>query len=202
MEKLPGKRRLRLTDYCLIMAGILFTMTGCSHGPRNEYARDLIAVIDKIYTNLEQFKKNPFAPIANEKDSSKEQSSAERVGLSINEFYALLKQMKYNAFRDIQDEDGYDAWAKATDKALRERAEKCLAILQEIKREYLKNPDGEQYKAVIRGTRYRVVWITPDDRLWFATSPAAKQGVFPESLMRANFRLHLDNIHNQDKKKE
>ena len=62
VEKILGKKLVRLTRCFLIMIGILLTMMGCSHGPRNEYARDLTAALDKVYANLEQYRKNPFPP--------------------------------------------------------------------------------------------------------------------------------------------
>ncbi len=201
MRKLGGKKLVCLTGCCLIMAGLQFTITGCSHGSRDEYARELTAAVDKIYANLEQYRKDPFKPLTNEKELLAGRSSAEIVALSVKEFLSMLNLVKYPAFKDIQDEDGYEAWATATDKTLRQRADKCLAIIEEIKLEYKKNPDGAQYKALILGTQYRVVWVTPEGRLWFATAPVSREGVFPEALLRANFRSHLDGIHNQDKKK-
>lgn len=65
VKNLSGKNLGCLTDYCLIMAGILFPMTGCSHGPRDEYARDLTAALNKVYANLEQYRKNALNSFIN-----------------------------------------------------------------------------------------------------------------------------------------
>ena len=68
----------------------------------------------------------------------------------------------------------------ATCKILREKADACLGIIEEIKRDYKKDPNGTQYdysrdllSAVLssRGVEYKAVFLTSEDKIVFAVEP-------------------------------
>jgi hypothetical protein len=204
---------------CLAVVVLLILATACSTPPRDEFAQEVLGGIDKILSALEQYRANPSGkstdPVDGEINGESvrltgpeallvSQSYAEIVGGRVMSFSRQLETVKFPAFMDIQSDRGYDKWAAATEKKLREKADKCLAIVEQIKSEYKANPDSDAFQSFFIGRPYRTVRMTPEGELLFAIN--MQEGVFIERVLKVDFREYLDGIHNQgkveDKKKD
>lgn len=219
LEQSDGNRFMRkvpcLVCICMVAIVLLILVTGCSRRPRDQYASDLISAVDKIYTNLEQYRTNPTGlgkPIEpvdmkiNGKSVSLSgteavltaPSYAEIVGVSAKDLESILQTVNIQVLMYITDNKGYEAWATATSKTLREKADKCLNILAQIKLEYKKNPDAAAYKSFFISNPYKVIQVTPEDELVFAVNFRG-DGIMIERILRQDFRAALDAIHNYGK---
>jgi len=198
------------TGICLVLISLLIMATGCSPRARNQYAQDLVSAVDTIYTNLEQYRKNPSGvgkpagpvdPGINRKGAKitgpeavhEARSYAEAVGASLQKLMDSLDTISFQVFMDVTDEKGYEEWATATNKILREKADKCLDLVSQIKLEYKKNPGAVAYKTVSPTQVYPVVWLTPKDELVFSSN--GNKGLMIEHVLRQDFRARLDAIH-------
>jgi hypothetical protein len=181
---------------------LLILATGCSPRARNQYAQDLVSAIDKIYANLDEYRKNssgtgkPAGPVDPEINRNgvrttgsevahQARADAEAVGTSLQKLMDSLETISFQVFMDVTDEKGYEKWATATNKVLREKADKCLELVSQIKREYGKNPNSTVPKSA--------VWLTPKDELVFPS--ALNKGLMIEHILRQDFRARLDAIH-------
>jgi hypothetical protein len=195
------------TGICLVSIPLLIMATGCSPRPRNQYAQDLVSAVDIIYTNLEQYRTNPSGggkptgpggPEVKGKGTGPEagheaRSYAEAVGASLQKLMDSLETVSFQVFWDITDEKGYEEWATRTNKILREKADRCLDLVSQIKLEYKKNPGAVAYKAVSPTQVYPVVWLTLKDELVFSTN--GNKGLMIEHVLRQDFRATLDALH-------
>ena len=181
-------------SFYFIMIGLLLTVMGCSQQPRDKYAQDLIAKLDKLYTNLQQYRGNPFG--ITETKSGWPQSYAEAVGSSTEDFASLLENVNYATYKDIQEKEGYEVWANATYATLCEKADKCLSIIEVIKRIYRETPDKDKSAFQVRG---QVIWLSPKGTLVFMTQSG--NGISPEwtlNMLKKSFRSGIDAIHRHE----
>jgi hypothetical protein len=198
---------------CLAMVVLFLLVTACSKRPRDEYAQELFAGIDEVYAALEQYRSNPSGtgkptdPVDMEVNGKSvtvtgttamfvSQSYAEIVGKKTQAFSDKLQTLNFQAFMDIQSDRGYDKWATATDKRLRETADKCIAIVARIKSEYKANPDSDVFKSSFLTRPYQTVGITPEDEIIFSVD--MQNGVVIERVLKVDFRKTLDGVHKGD----
>ena len=129
-----------------------------------------------------------------------ERSLAKDVGTSARAFATACNSVEFAVFYDITDNKGYEEWATRTNRILREKADKCLVSVEEIKREYREAPKSVKYTftktlgGIIPVTSYQVVWLTSEDELTFIVDPASMEGIRIEPLLKSDFRLLLDNM--------
>lgn len=174
----------------LVSVPLLIMTTGCSPRPRNQYAQDLVSTVDGICTNLEQYSKSAFGGSEAPQDP---RSHATAVGAGLQKLIDSMETISFQIFMDITDEKGYEEWATRANTVLRQKADKCLELVSQIKREYKKNPDAVAYRAASPAHASPVVWLTPKDELVFSVS--GNKGLMIEHVLRQDFRARLDAIH-------
>jgi hypothetical protein len=216
-----GSRPRQPSPYrsCILLAILLSLIlaASCSKRPRDEYAEELVAGVKKIHLALEDYRMNPSGvgkspdPVDMNVNGKKvrltgpeallvSQSYAEVVGGRVKGFWDQLQTLKFPMFMDIQGDKGYEKWAAATTMRLREEADKCLTMVDQIKSEYKANPNSSAYQSSFIGRPYRAVRLTPQDELIFALN--MQEGIVVERILKTDFRRVLDGIHNQGKEAE
>jgi hypothetical protein len=195
---------------CLVVLTMFLLASACSKRPRDIYAQELFTAIDEVYAALEQYRSNPSGigrttdPVDMEVNGKSVKVSgttamfvspsyAEIVGRKTKAFSDKLGTLQFAAFMDIQSDKGYDKWASATDRRLRETADKCLVILARIKSEFKANPESDAFKSSFITRPYRTIDITPEDELVFSVD--LQNGVIVERILKVDFRKTLDGIH-------
>ncbi len=109
-----------------------------------------------------------------------------------------MDTISFQVFMDITDDKGYDEWATGANTMLREKADKCLELVSQIKRDYKQNPDAVADKAASPALVSPAVWLTPKDELVFSLS--GNKGLMIEHVLRQDLRATLDAIHRKQVK--
>jgi hypothetical protein len=109
-----------------------------------------------------------------------------------------MDTISFQVFMDITDDKGYDEWATRANTMLREKADKCLELVSQIKHDYKKNPDTVADKAASPALVSPAVWLTPKEELVFSLS--GNKGLMIEHVLKQDFRARLDAIHRKQVK--
>jgi hypothetical protein len=191
--------------YLLVALSLLLILSACS-SPREQHADALLNKLDKVHTALVKYKQNPSGvTFVVGQGIEGQRSLSVDAAIKTKDFFDSFSQVNYEAFRDIQKMDGYDAWATELTRKLREKSDACLKIVLEIKSEYKQNQENPEYRKMlfvnnIPDQRLPLLWLSNDDYLVFAL--AAGRGVPVEMILKVDFRGGLDSLRNQGKGKD
>jgi hypothetical protein len=194
--------RTRTVCLCVLLAALSPTLSGCS-SPRDEYPDTLLRNLARVHASLIKYKSNPSGVTeVNGQGITGPRSLAIDVAIKTKDFFDSVTLTKYTTALDIQNMQGYEAWAAETSARLRENADACLQLVREIKAEYKKNIENPEYRAKlfqdnIPNRQLPLLWLSKDGELVFALD--AGQGVPVEQILRVDFKASLDSIRNQGK---
>jgi hypothetical protein len=194
------------TMYLYAMAASLaFILIGCA-SPQDQHIDTLLSKLDKAHAALIKYKGNPSGVTeVNGQGLTGKRSLAVDAAIKTKDFFDSLSLVKYTTARDIQEMQGYEAWATDATGRLREKADTCLKLVREIKEEYKQNTNNFEYMAQLRlsnipSQRYPLLWLAKDNYLTFALGDG--NGVPVEMILMVDFRASLDSLRNQGKSKE
>lgn len=206
----PLARSRQRSMLALVGALGLVAAAGCTRA-RDQYPRDIADKLDAVYASLQRFQRNPAQTREAPGSVSMAGGSAAvmmgepvaaEVAASTKAFLETCQILSYVSAQDIRTCPDFEAWADRTVPGLQAKAAACQAIVQEIKREYRKDPNAVKFMGWFTvngiplgvGRMSSMVKLTDEHGLVFRLGVASDQAVPVEEILRLDFRRQLDNI--------